>query len=193
MISCRYGSHLGPRPALHLHQTRLAASPLPESPAVQWVEPSHSRSACLSIHCPSLFKKCEMCACVLCMSGWGWGVVSMLILLTSRRNTLPAPSVSTHTPLPCRLDLTAGGDDGENLGSRRGVDPEESERQREAERRPEPAATGGCPDSPSHPIWYSEVSLMLQLLRGGKGSLRQLYLICFKTKLYASFDRRQNV
>lgn len=73
----------------------------------------------------------------------------MLTLLTSRRNTLPAPSVSTHTPLPCRLDLMAGGDDGENLGSRRGVDPEESERQREAERSPEPAATGDCPDNPS--------------------------------------------
>lgn len=69
----------------------------------------------------------------------------MLTLLSSRRNTLPAPSVSTHAPLPCWLDLTAGGDDGENLGSRRGVDPEESERQRS----PEPAATGACPDSPS--------------------------------------------
>ncbi|KAI9530196.1 hypothetical protein NQZ68_004213 [Dissostichus eleginoides] len=50
------------------------------------------------------------------------------------RSTLPAPSMSAHTPLPCRLDLTVGGDDGENLGSRRGVDPEESERQRETYR-----------------------------------------------------------
>lgn len=155
MISCRYGSHLGPRPALNLHHTRLAASSLPESPAVQWAAPSHSGSACLSIHCPSLSKKCEMCACVLCMSGWGWGVVSTLTLLTSRRNTLPAPSVSTHTPLPCRLDLTAGGDDGENLGSRRGVDPEESERQRQAVRSPEPAATGGCADNPSDLVLWS--------------------------------------
>lgn len=62
------------------------------------------------------------------------GVVSVLALLTSRRSTLPAPSMSAHTPLPCRLDLTVGGDDGENLGSRRGVDPEESERQTEAQK-----------------------------------------------------------
>lgn len=41
---------------------------------------------------------------------------------------LPAPSVSAHAPLPCRLDLTAGGDDGENLGSRWRLHPEESER-----------------------------------------------------------------
>ncbi|CAK6954198.1 hypothetical protein NQZ68_004213 [Scomber scombrus] len=44
--------------------------------------------------------------------------------------------MSAHTPLPCRLDLTVGGDDGENLGSRRGVDPEESERQRKDREKP---------------------------------------------------------
>lgn len=77
-----------------------------------------------------------MCACV---PGGGEveGVVSVLTLLTSRRSTLPAPSMSAHTPLPCRLDLTVGGDDGENLGSRRGVDPEESERQSKTNRSPE--------------------------------------------------------
>lgn len=62
------------------------------------------------------------------------GVVSVLALLTSRRSPLPAPSMSAHTPLPCQLDLTVGGDDGENLGSKRGVDPEESERQTEAQK-----------------------------------------------------------
>lgn len=177
MISCRYGSHLRPRPALHLHQTRLAASPFPVSAAVQWGAPSHSRSACLSIHGPSLPKKCEMCACVLCMSGWGWGVVSMLTLLSSRRNTLPAPSVSTHAPLPCRLDLTAGGDDGENLGSRRGVDPEESERQREAE-KPRTCSHRRVPDSPSR---YGTLVLLLRFLGGVKGSLKWFYLICCDT------------
>lgn len=77
--------------------------------------------------------------------------VSVLALLTSRRSTLPAPSMSAHAPLPCRLDLTAGGDDGENLGSRRGVDPEESERQREADTSPEAylQPTGRSSDSPS--------------------------------------------
>lgn len=79
----------------------------------------------------------------------------MLTLLTSRQNRLPAPSVSAHMPLPCRVALTAGGDDGENLGSRRGVDPEESERQTEAERSPEPAATGGCQDNPSDLVLQS--------------------------------------
>lgn len=65
----------------------------------------------------------------MCVCFWGGGgVFSALTLLTSRRSMLPAPSMSAHTPLPCRLDLTVGGDDGENLGSRRGVDPEESER-----------------------------------------------------------------
>lgn len=79
----------------------------------------------------------------------------MLTLLSSRRNTLPAPSVSTHAPLPCRLDLTAGGNDGENLGSRRGVDPEESEGQRE-QRSPETAATGAFRIAhPDMVLWYS--------------------------------------
>lgn len=91
--------------------------------------------------------------------GWGAGGrkgVSVLALLTSRRSTLPAPSMSAHAPLPCRLDLTAGGDDGENLGSRRGVDPEESERQREADTSPEAylQPTGRSSDSPS---WYGSL------------------------------------
>lgn len=84
-----------------------------------------------------LFSGSVWCECVF---GWWWwwrGVVSVLTLLTSRRSTLPAPSMSAHMPLPCRLDLTVGGDDGENLGSRRGVDPEESERLRKTDRSPE--------------------------------------------------------
>lgn len=89
----------------------------------------------------------------MCVLGGG---VSVLALLTSRRNTLPAPSMSAHTPLPCRLDLTVGGDDGENLGSRRGVDPEESERQRKADRSSEAylQPTGRSSDSPS---WYGSL------------------------------------
>ena len=127
-----------------LCQACLAASPFPKSPAVQWGAPSHSRSSSLSIYGPSLSRSVRcvcvcVCVCVrVCLEGGACvgveGVVSVLALLTSRRSTLPAPSMSAHTPLPCRLDLTVGGDDGENLGSRRGVDPEESERQTEAQK-----------------------------------------------------------
>lgn len=93
-----------------------------------------SQQECLPLHLRPVSSLWVWDACV-CL-GWcgGGGVVSVLALLTSRRSTLPAPSMSAHTPLPCRLDLTVGGDDGENLGSWRGVDPEESERQRETYR-----------------------------------------------------------
>lgn len=92
-----------------------------------------------------------MCVCV-CFLGGVEGVLAVLALLTSRRSMLPAPSMSAHTPLPCRLDLTVGGDDGENLGSWRGVvDPKESERQRKTDRSPEAYLhpTGRSSDSPT--------------------------------------------
>ncbi|MED6231877.1 hypothetical protein ATANTOWER_012288 [Ataeniobius toweri] len=44
---------------------------------------------------------------------------------------LPASSMSAHTPLPRRLDLSVGGDDGENLGSRRGGGFQRNLRERE--------------------------------------------------------------
>lgn len=73
----------------------------------------------------------DLCVCVMCtFGGVGGRGASVFTLLTTRRNMRPAPSMSTHMPLPCWLDLTVGGDDGENLGSRRGVDPEESERRK---------------------------------------------------------------
>lgn len=156
-----------------LRQACLAASPFPESPAVQWGAPSHSRSACLSVYGPSLSRsmRCvSVCACEVYVGG-GWGGVSVLALLTSRRNMLPAPSMSAHTPLPCRLDLTVGGDDGENLGSRRGVDPEESERQRKADRSPEAylQPTGRSSDSPS---WYGSLKSPCWGSLGEGGSVR---------------------
>lgn len=131
-----------------VRQALLAVPPFPESPAVQWGAPSHSRSPFLSIYGPSLSRSVR-CVCWV-------GVSPYIALLTSRRNTLPAPSMSAHTPLPCRLDLTVGGDDGENLGSRRGVDPEESERQRKADRSSEAylQPTGRSSDSPS---WYGSL------------------------------------
>lgn len=91
-----------------------------------------------------------MCVCVFL--GGVEGVLAVLALLTSRRSMLPAPSMSAHTPLPCQLDLTVGRDDGENLGSWRGVvDPKESERQRKTDRSPEAYLhpTGRSSDSPT--------------------------------------------
>lgn len=59
------------------------------------------------------------------------GVLSALTLLTSRKSMLPAYRMSAHMSLPCRLDLSVGGDDEENLGSRGvGGDLEESETER---------------------------------------------------------------
>lgn len=131
----------------------LAASSFPKSPAVQWGAPSHSRSACLSIYGPSLSRSVRcVYVCVCVFLGGVEGVLAVLALLTSRRSMLPAPSMSAHTPLPCRLDLTVGGDDGENLGSWRGVvDPKESERQRKTDRSPEAYLhpTGRSSDSPT--------------------------------------------
>ncbi|KAJ8012748.1 hypothetical protein DPEC_G00046100 [Dallia pectoralis] len=52
---------------------------------------------------------------------------------SGRRSRLPVPGVSTHAVLPPPRPVTplsTGGDDGENMGSRRGVDPEESETER---------------------------------------------------------------
>lgn len=69
VISCRYGSHLRPHPALHLLlcQACLASFYRPESPAVQWGAPSHSRSP----HpWPVSFLECEMCVCAcVCSRG----------------------------------------------------------------------------------------------------------------------------
>lgn len=170
MISCRYGSHLRPPPSLappappplrsvrHVWQRILSPS-LQLSGGVRQVTAGVPASPRL---CPSLSRSMRcVIVCVVNVFLGGWGVggrkgVSVLALLTSRRSTLPAPSMSAHTPLPCRLDLTAGGDDGENLGSRRGVDPEESERQREADTSPEAylQPTGRSSDSPS---WYGSL------------------------------------
>lgn len=75
--------------------------------------------------CVCVFKRkwCQGTVCRgVCVCVWGGGFLSVLALLTSRRSLLPGSSMSAHTPLPCRLDLSVGGDDGENLGSRRGAD-----------------------------------------------------------------------
>lgn len=66
-----------------------------------------------------------------CLPPFWEGEVSVWVdveALTRRRSMLPALSMSAYTPLPRQLDLMVGGNDGENLGSTRGVDPKESER-----------------------------------------------------------------
>lgn len=113
--ACRYGRHRGPytfTAPLPWAWHRLLSS---KSPAVQWGAPSHSRSLLDFKAGKEGYRTGEEGR----VPGRDGLFMSVVTLLTSRRSTLPAPSMSAHAPLPHRLDLTVGGDDGENLASSR--------------------------------------------------------------------------
>lgn len=104
---------------------------------------------------PSLSKKNETCNSVCCkcfffffsgVGGWVGGCLCPSHYSPADGARLPAPSMSAHAPLPCRLDLTAGGDDGENLGSRWRLHPEESERLSSPPAPAGPSLRTPCPD-----------------------------------------------
>lgn len=80
MISCRYGSHLRPHPALYLQHSPSRSGmfgivyfPSDSSCPVGCAKSQHERLA--SVYGPSLSKSVR-CACVLCecVGGLGWGV-----------------------------------------------------------------------------------------------------------------------